>query len=96
MILFAFCLGERGVTKSPVGEALADRTAKQVFGALAILDPKSRTAVVTEIEFREVAVQMRLANRMINARYSRLRIEKKFSLTLMPTKPPRHAYSLAL
>jgi hypothetical protein len=50
-----------------IGEALAFRAQNRFGGTFRVLDADLRTAVVSEIELGEIAVQMSLADRVINA-----------------------------
>ncbi len=49
----AFCLGVTGFTNPPIGEAFAPDALEGLVGALVVLD---LACVVTEIEFRKIAV----------------------------------------
>ena len=68
----AFCLGVRGFTRLVIGQPLAFDALERFGGAFRILDAKARAVVVTEIELFEIAMQMRLADRVIDARNSAL------------------------
>jgi hypothetical protein len=50
-----------------VHEALAFRAADRGNGAVNITDPKSGAVIVSEIELREIAVQILLAAMLIDA-----------------------------
>ena len=52
----------RGSVRPPVGEALALGAAEQLGGALAVVKAELFAVVVTEIGFREIAVQVRLGD----------------------------------
>lgn len=59
--------GDAGLaTSPPIGEALAFGRYDRAASALGIANPKPDAIVVTEIELREVAVQMLLAHVLIS------------------------------
>src|SRR5579871_2636080 len=58
----AFCLGVRGFTSPPIGEAFSADALQGVVRALSVVHAKSGTVIVAEIELDQIAVQMGFAN----------------------------------
>ena len=61
------CLSVTGFTNPPIGEALVTDGSEQHFGAFGIAHTERGAAVVTEVEFRQVAVEVSLAAMLIDA-----------------------------
>jgi hypothetical protein len=57
----------RGFTRFLIHESFAGRTLNRTVGALGILDANGAAVVIAEIELCEIAMQMCLADVMINA-----------------------------
>jgi hypothetical protein len=62
-----------GVISPPIGETLPDNPLERFSGALAILNPKRRALVVSEIEFGQIALQVLLADVVIRPRNAALK-----------------------
>src|SRR6185437_15364137 len=66
------CLSVTGFTNPPIGKALAACASEQIVGALGVFNAKRRAAVISEIKFREVAVQVSLAAMLVGAEHAAL------------------------
>jgi hypothetical protein len=60
------CLGAHFPTSRSIGEPFADYAAKRAIGAFSVIDAERNAVVMPEIEFGEVAMQMFLADVLID------------------------------
>jgi hypothetical protein len=72
----AFCLSVRGRTRFLIEQPLTGRAANGFLRAFVILDAKSGTIVMAEVEFRKIAVQMGFADMVKGTNHAALKIEK--------------------
>src|SRR5436190_4231102 len=64
---FAACLGWTILVSRPVRQALALDTFEGSCRPFPIVDAEGHAVIIAEIKFREIALQMRFADLMINA-----------------------------